>query len=293
MKMRKEKGVALIIAVILCSVLMLIATTLSTVAINESESSVRIDDSTNAYNNAEAGLQWALYYIAQGNTSTNSYAFGSGNSTFTVNINNTTSPMTIDSIGTDNGIKRKVHYIINPINKIPQQCSGSGYPLTSQAGSFTWQFDFTLNNTTPSTVNLSDNASTPNVLSMKYSYVGAYPSFNLFANTTGSTNPINIGSSFPSSLLNNTYEFRAVIKYLPGIAAQIEIEYRDANSNLQCLGTTWVSLVGDNFGTFSSLSLTPGGSCNNPDSYSMSDDPAAGGTGGISVTNMILNSGAQ
>ncbi|MEI7690659.1 MAG: hypothetical protein WCI63_03475 [bacterium] len=58
-----KKGVALIWAVVLCTVLMLIATIITTSVIKETQFSVRIDNSVRAYSAASSGIEWGKYCL--------------------------------------------------------------------------------------------------------------------------------------------------------------------------------------------------------------------------------------
>ena len=58
-----KKGVALIWAVVLCAVLMLIATIITTAVIKESQFSVRVDSSVRAFSAASSGIEWGKYCI--------------------------------------------------------------------------------------------------------------------------------------------------------------------------------------------------------------------------------------
>jgi len=58
-----KKGVALIWAVVLCAVLMLIATIITTAVVKESQFSVRIDSSVKAYSAATSGIEWGKYCL--------------------------------------------------------------------------------------------------------------------------------------------------------------------------------------------------------------------------------------
>lgn len=301
MKRRKQKkGAALIIAVILCGVLMVIASTLAYVSVNESESSVKIDDSTNAYNDAKAGLSWAQYFVNYDTTQSpyvepaGSYSFGSGSINVVIDkIPNGGSVREIDSSGTVNNITRKIVYYLTNYNKAIQSCSGSGYTMASpQSGDFTWQFDFTLvSGSTSASVNLDDQSS--NYLSMIYSKSSGSPLITLGINGVSTGTAINLeptGIYTNGGTLYDSLRFRAIVKYIKNIAAEIQIEYRDPSGNLDCLGTTFAPLTSSPFGgsTFSTVKLgDPANSSCQADTYTLSD------TSNIAVDNMILQKGTQ
>lgn len=63
MKKKIRKGVALIWAVVLATILLIVSTTMATYIIKESRFSMKITDSTQAYANARSGIEWANYCV--------------------------------------------------------------------------------------------------------------------------------------------------------------------------------------------------------------------------------------
>ncbi len=60
----RQRGASLVWTVIVCGVLMIVATTMSTAIVKESQMSVRMDDSARAYAAAESGVTWAKWCLA-------------------------------------------------------------------------------------------------------------------------------------------------------------------------------------------------------------------------------------
>ncbi len=59
-----KRGASLVWTIIICSVLMVVATTMATAVIKESQMSVRMDDSARAYAAAESGIEWSKWCLS-------------------------------------------------------------------------------------------------------------------------------------------------------------------------------------------------------------------------------------
>jgi len=286
-----KKGMALIISVIMCTVLLLIATTIANISIKESQMTVRTDISTNAYNNARTGLEWALFYIKKQEainiepSNVTPYAFTTTYGTYEVKIGQKIAGVrSIDSWGVYDTVKRKIHYELKDDTKLSAACPAGSTSITTGAlgNSFDLQFDFGVTGTSTVYINGSSFNLQIYYNSADKSFIVGYK--NGASPVVWSPSASKISINGLPSLISEPLEFRAYVHYINNIAAELRVEYRNNCGNLACGlndpnatcnpaagtgqgGSTFVSLAGLNLPstTFNSSSLTLGasnGTCN-------------------------------
>lgn len=269
----QKKGMALIVSVIMCTVLLLIATTIANISIKESQMTVRTDVSTTAYNNARTGLEWALYYIKAKEelgvyAGGGPYSFTTTYGTYSVTIGaKVGSTRNIDSVGVFNSVQRKIHYDLVDNDESTIACASNSFNIAGGStinDSFNLQFDFSIDDPAQTTT-VSINGTSGDLYLQKVggsNYINLGYSIGAGAPVYPASGQISV-TALSSQLNNPPLKFRAYIHYIKNIAAELRIEYRDTvNNELTCSanggGSGYVSVVGQNFGNFSTVTVDSG-----------------------------------
>jgi hypothetical protein len=269
MEKMSKKGVALIWALVTSTVILIITTTIATAVIKESQMSVRIDASTQAYALAKSGIDLGNACLEDKDCPPKDFAETKQLNTLEVPLTgaeegeglegiinititkNAADDFKIESTGTVNGVKRKLKHhakeevgtvlenpTILPKVTTKEKPTGTGENIVNTE-SYTQKFDFWMNSGgDDATVGLSD-ASGNNAIYTKY-VVGS--GFRVYVKNGTNT--------FYSDYINPTidatkYGYRAEIKVIRDYAAQLRIlEEMDVDSKqtFNCLGATYVSL---------------------------------------------------
>ncbi len=239
-----KKGVALIWAVILCAVLMLIATIITTAVIKESQFSVRIDSSVRAYSAASSGIEWGKYCIESeaeknaGNPSPPDPAAACLNDIKTFNINSTpnnvkynvvitgASPRYVikstGEVGTD--VKRTLEYVYSavPLTGILNGNLGSVSNL-GLSGSFLLSYDFWVVPSSQSEFGVQNTASGSQRITVLYTPYDVGNERTLRLKVTDGTKTV---ISVPIILNNNLLKDGITDSY----RVKLEIRYIDKNT---------------------------------------------------------------
>lgn len=249
MIMSKQKGVALLWALLLTTVLLIITGTMVGTIIKESQMSINIEDSTQAYANAKTGIDWGQKYIGDNPGATKSVSFDlddTGISTVGIEI----TPTTIDSLGVFRGVQRKIHYeITNPGIGTKIIPASNPTDVGSNPSSFDLKYDFWKTaSLTPLKLGLTD-ATSSNYIYMLADNTG----FRITAKSgaTVSTTPyLAIGN--PTS---EPYNWQGELKYLNGTSVLLIVKERNSvTGEFTCKGSLSLNVSGLNFGDLSKLS---------------------------------------
>lgn len=100
-----QKGIALLLTVIIISVVMLIATLIANIVITQLKLAGDIKDSTTAIYAADSGVEWQLYQIRNG-ASVLAPVMSNG-ATVSVTVTGTSPNFTIKSLGSYRTVKRQ------------------------------------------------------------------------------------------------------------------------------------------------------------------------------------------
>jgi len=313
MKKISKKGVALIWALVTSTVILIIATTIATAVIKESQMSVRIDASTQAYALAKSGIDLGNACLEEEKclptdmVSDKPYILPTLSVPLTgaeegeslegiINITitkNAADDFKIESTGTVNGVKRKLKHhakeevgtvlenpTILPKVTTKEKPTGTGENIVNTE-SYTQKFDFWMNSGgDDATVGLSD-ASGNNAIYTKY-VVGS--GFRVYVKNGTNT--------FYSDYINPTidateYGYRAEIKVIRGYAAQLRILQSGVNDDMRtfsCLGATYVSLKDTDINGIDLNKLYPFTGV----SYGLGGDDNIVTIGGLIIDNMTL-----
>jgi len=153
-----RKGASLIWAIVLSTTLFAIAVTTSSFVIKESQLSVRMDGSAQAYAAAESGLEWGKYCldnlaicstgptgVAFSLTTTPNrspdWTFVVGESTYTVTLLRTNTETILESLGTSGDINRKLEYTAATSAQVAAGDLTTN-PTMNLNGSYKQQFDY-------------------------------------------------------------------------------------------------------------------------------------------------------
>ena len=100
-----QKGIALLLTIIIISVVLLIATLISNIVITQLKLAGDINDSTTAIYAADSGAEWQLYQIRQG-TSVPAPTMSNG-ATVSATVTGSSPNFTIKSLGAYREVKRQ------------------------------------------------------------------------------------------------------------------------------------------------------------------------------------------
>jgi uncharacterized protein (UPF0333 family) len=68
--LKKKKGIALLWSLVISLVMLLISGTMVSIIVKDSQSSVRIEESAQAYAAAKSGMDWGIWYLNSQQTGT-------------------------------------------------------------------------------------------------------------------------------------------------------------------------------------------------------------------------------
>ncbi len=285
--MIRKNGMALIWSVVICSLLMLIATIVASTIIKESQMTVRIDDSTIAYAAAESGIAWGTKaidtHIAKGGTGVpgvNIYSFNINKAKSEVSFvfNATSKVYTINSTGVSGNTKRKIvqwyeSKTLTAVNLTGLPYASSPAAVFNGPGSFTLQFDFwvdSLLNTYD--FGLQSRNGGKLLLRSKSTGLEFVTKKSSAASDPEVVKPIDLGGTTIS--LNQPYAIQVSINYINNTSASITISKRDTTNNYEidsCIRKVSVDLTNVNMGGFTSLVFSPA-----PFSKIINSDPTKG-----------------
>ena len=253
-----KSGVALIWTLITITILLIVSSTMANYIIRESQMSVRIEDSTQAYAIAQSGIEWAKEYVANNpgaNYSGSEFVMLGGKVTVTIQFN---APVlgqtTVTSLGVFAGVNRKLEYVISKSQKVlVVNESVIGHEVFAMNGNYFYQFD--LWGASPAVrVGLSTssgpiNGPAANTKTLAVYYDGSNKTFDLKSyynlETVSSSGPVTI-SDGPD--VATPYAWRVRVDYLQSTAARLTIYRRDSiTSDLVCVGTSTTNLSEKDF----------------------------------------------
>jgi len=271
-----QKGVALLWALILTTVLLVITGSMASVIIRESRMTLNILDSSQAYSNAKSGIAWAESYL-DGKTTlpvpiNETFSLGSSGSDGTVRVivTNCITPdciFQIESIGTDKSglVTRRID------SKIKRQSIGSPIVGTnglnpndmivasSNTGSFKASYDFWR---IDGPVALTSGV----VFGLKTQTAGGtYRHISVFMDTDESLNLLYRGSDGenhstplytpPTPRPDDPYKYHMTIQYVKDTNIIVKIQQTDANDSLspECVAYKVIDVSGIDFGDLNRL----------------------------------------
>ncbi len=244
----KKRGIALIWALVTSAVMLMLATVLANISIKEIQSARRTDNSQEAYANAKTGIEWAIDFIANGSGDNGTYIFNqSPTSKFTVTISTSGNDRVIVSEGKINNLTtRRIEYKIrdSAINVVP--CASNQFAAVATSNSFDWKFDFTLKDAFGSGTSTASAVTTSGQkIDVVFSRSGANYTAQLIS---GGTSSSLLTLNAQGQNVNEELKFRASVRYVKNIGAELKIEFRDdtvpaAQENLKCVKRVSIPLT--------------------------------------------------
>ncbi|MDD5693268.1 MAG: hypothetical protein WC437_02845 [Patescibacteria group bacterium] len=271
-----KKGMALIWAVVMCSLLMLIATIVAGTIIKESQMTVRIDDSTIAYSAAESGIAWGTKAIDDYVTGGGTGVPGASVYSFTINkaktevsfaYNATSEVYTIESTGTSGNTKRKIVQWYESkalttvdLPNLPYAASPKANVFTGTK-SFIFQFDF-WEDSTLNTYDFGLQSSTGGYLKFRSAPSGLlqFVTKKSAAATEVVKTIVNPAAGDTPISVSQPYDIQISISYIKNTSASITISKRDATTGYvvdNCTRRVSVDLTNVDMGDFTSLVFSP------------------------------------
>lgn len=245
----RKKGASLIWALLVSLALLFITVTTANFVIKESQMSIRMDDSSRAYAAAESGIEWGKYCIAKGRSECSANGnvagpFNVGGSTYTVTFNRTPD-IKIESIGTSNGVNRKLEYKVNPNASLTPIADPLGVTFTT-AGSYIQQFDYWTadKNSLGSNIVFIVGVASADTSQAIYMEHNTTSGLTLVSNINGTI----FNRSAPISLtgIDTPYALRVRIEYYKDLSAKMIVSKRDDKSSTgyTCAGTAVLDMRG-------------------------------------------------
>jgi alpha-tubulin suppressor-like RCC1 family protein len=309
----KKRGIALIWAIILSSVMVIISTTMVNYIVKESRFTIDIQESTNAFYGARSGIDWALQKIDKDNPKapfTESFNIGGGATgvkTVAVAVNTTYNiadrSYTVLSTGVVGQTTRKLEYIYKSdpwrYVEIPEEIDDV-FNIGYNSESFSIQFDYWQPGTRSHSVGVgtgtktiyvyNDGASSGIELQARYdSYVGTVGGTTFSG--TGTQYLASSGSGRTGYTINDdphknaTYRYRMRIDYLKDTSATLTILRRVINATEAstsgrpigayiCVKKHTIDLSGVNFGNLDRIYYDNDNNPRNGTIYRIDDENA-------------------
>lgn len=265
-KMLAKRGISLIWVVIFCSLLILVATVMTSVIVMESHLSGNFDDSLQAYAAAKSGVAWGTYYVDQNGPSTLTRSFSSYDTATPPNkiadYEVTISGDTITSIGkVNNGtITRKLVYTFvdngyDPLKVPYADIKTDSYVVSTPANeSFSYQYNtwFSVGSTAATIFGISETLPLQN-----YIKVTINPSSDVATLTVSSTpnaggaqvvasKSIDDLNGPGSGSLDRDFAMRATVTYHKGIGVELQMDTKDTTgARMKCHKRVMVSTIGN------------------------------------------------
>jgi hypothetical protein len=228
--LKTKKGIALLWAIVMATILMLVAGTMISFVIKDSQGIVRIEDSVKAYSAAKSGMDWALTFYHNQETPPTS-----GSYSFTITDPADPNPANvwvtfktgglITSLGEYNNSQREVEYKVAAVSSTPVADPNDG--LITTGSNFRLQFDYWFDEIPDNfTYGFLDPNATGNRIYIKN--IGTNGDVAL-CTLSKCSNTIKIGSQVnPASNINKPYFFRAKIDYTSSNVATLTVSARSA-----------------------------------------------------------------
>lgn len=301
----RKNGFALIWSLLMISIILIVTNSMASYIIRESQMSVRIEDSIQAYALAQSGIEWAKLYVTNNPNSPNVTPSGLGSlgDIFETGLPGTKVDVTITKdVATDKvtvisqalyaGVSRKLQYLITP--NAPERIENDHIGPTPASYKTDKSYDFTFNlwktdngirpvkfgisNVSTVTGSPFPDFGAPGLKTLGVSYNGI-DRFTLFAwngvNYVASNPLEGIITDIPAGTYAGTdspYALKIKVRYLEGTAAQMTISrVNKSTGEYYCNSTATIDLTGIDF----SMPLaTPG------PGYFVSDKPLSTSTAG-------------
>lgn len=227
----KKRGASLIWAIIVSMVLFTIAVTTSNFVMKESQMSVRMDDSAQAYAAAETGIEWGKYCLgltpkcADSPINTPYGPFTLATATYKVTIS--LSGTKIESTGTSNGVNRKLEYIVTPNQ--PFQ-NANGLDNFTAPGSYVQQFDYWTDGLTEHRIGISNGDATRTIfLHYKAGSISLEADTPVLKVSESTVDTEILGD------ISEPYSARVRIEYTKGLLAKMTIMKRNDSGTFDCV----------------------------------------------------------
>lgn len=243
-----KKGASLIWAVVVATALLFIAVTTASFVIKESQMSIRMDDSSRAYAAAESGIEWGKYCVENLTECDSSYTsptFNVGGSQYSVKVTVTASETKIESLGTSNGVNRKLEHVITPNNALDIASN----PITNNftvAGSYVQQFDYWTNGAPGSAKIGLGNSTGSKAIYLEHIgndfFLSANNSVSVRSSNNNSQNKKITIDSAKISEPDNKYALQVRIEYFKDLSVKMTISERNfgVGSSFSCISPTLV-----------------------------------------------------
>lgn len=251
-----RRGASLIWAMVMSTALLFIAVTTATFVIRESQMSIRMDESSLAYAAAESGIDWGKYCVQSlpqcknlvSGTSFGPSTFYVGGSKYVVVVKKEASQTKIESIGTSNGVNRKLEHVLkssDPMDRIPDSSLGATLQIN---GSYVQQFDYWAPAGTHfANIGLGDSSTAPTQgIYLKHIDVSGIP--YIYLTTKNGAIIKETGLSLSGIDISAPYSLRVRIEYFKDLSAKMTVSKRNFDSSMpefSCIGSELVVDVRD------------------------------------------------
>lgn len=286
---KRKKGVALLWTLIICFVLLIVSGTMVGFITKESQASVRIEDSVQAYAAAKSGLEWGNWYVK--NYSRINPSGGDINSTFTVPVSlnpvisakvliqftKATGAGKIESEGEINGVKRKILFNLSGSQSYKWPANANQPEILSPqiCSSFKIQYDFWLDRNAYPFQDFEFGVANSVTGKNLYMNVDTYSNVTYAGiQSAGVTTPMPSivlvdKSVYAPTYQNDTnrtptepYNYRAELKYIKNLSATIEISRRSISGDdvvYTPIGSQSIKMIGKDLGTIDRIYIRPNG----------------------------------
>lgn len=231
--LKRKRGIALLWALVICLVMLIITGTMVSTIVKDSQSSVRIEESAQAYAAAKSGIDWGIWCLSKQSAVPCSTSFDLGRGRATVDIKASDGTTVIKSTGSiiNGAVRRVLRYELKPtsscdINKDVLE-SGINFSPNVTTESFKIQFDFWMSELgNDFTFGIANTAGDNLAMVVDGSGIATLQTTRPNVITSA---PIP-SSADPTPTLTvdslNPYRYRATIKYIHNISATLEISQR-------------------------------------------------------------------
>lgn len=270
--MKKKKGLALLWSLVLSSVLLIISGTMVSYIVKESQFSVRIQDSTQAYSYAKSGVELGLEYLSTPGIKVFPKTYsgfdlsgdGEKNNLSVSIVKSATSGdcqspalYCIYSTGSVGEVNRKLEHLIysNPSTLITPINPVSNTNIGKNEESFLFQFDFWLPGNQAFNFGLGNSTNTVRIFLSLNQTDGAFRLGRTHAGTTIYSNGEFRPYDDPDRL--KPYIYRAKIRYIKDTAATMTVQKRNDSGEYTCIDSISLNLNGADFGNLERLYINP------------------------------------
>jgi len=233
-----KRGASLVWAIVVSMVLFTVAVTTSNFVMKESQMSSRIDDSASAYAAAESGIEWGRYCIKNHGTScldnvkSGPYTFHIGESSYVVTFDRTSDDL-IQSLGTTNGVNRKIEQKVTP-NSSSENYLNPAAATFGVTKSYFQQFDYWKDDTAISDIRIGISDSTGNK-AIYFDNSGGLIRLSAKDGNSIITSTTTVDEADLSILKTDMYALNVQIEYTRDTMAKMTLSMRDSTGFYNCV----------------------------------------------------------